>query len=311
MSEIAPGIHRIEEDLGPRFMAQYVLVGGERTVLVDSGLSQTLDEAIAPYLESIGLAVDALDDLIVSHADVDHVGSNRRLRERSPRTRVWCGESDRPWIESNARMLAENYRWFEPHGFSLGDEALGWLERELGGDAPVDVGLRGGETLRLGAGQRWEVLALPGHTAGHIGLWHEGERIALVIDAVLGNGIRDRAGNLLIPPRIYDVAGYRQTISTLRALAPELLLTAHYPLMGRAEAAQFLDLCEAFCDDAVRVTRTLAAGGEPTLQALVAALDEELGPYPEFAAELAAIARSALTQVRSGAEPPRGGASPT
>ena len=67
--------------------------------------------------------------------------------------------------------------------------------------------------------------------------------------------------------------------------------------MGRAEAAEFLDLCDAFCDDAVRVTRTLAAGGEPTLRDLVAALDEELGPYPEFVAELAAIARSALAAV--------------
>src|SRR4051794_9651592 len=161
MSEIAPGIHRIEEDLGPRFMAQYVLVGHERTVLVDTGLSQTLEEAIAPYLASIGLAVDALDDLVVSHADVDHVGSNRRLRELSPRTRVWCGERDRRWIESNACMLAENYRWAEPYGLALPDDALGWIERELGGGAPVDVGLRGGETLRLGAGQRRGGVAPP------------------------------------------------------------------------------------------------------------------------------------------------------
>jgi len=294
MSEIAPGIHRIEEDLGPRFMAQYVLVGDERIVLVDTGLSQTLDEAIAPYLASIGLAVDALDDLVVSHADVDHVGSNRRLRELSPRTRVWCGERDRRWIESNACMLAENYRWAEPYGLALPDEAIGWIERELGGDAPVDVGLRGGETLRLGTAQRWEVLALPGHTTGHIGLWHAGERIALVIDAVLGNGVRDRAGNLLIPPRIYDVPGYRHTIAQLQALAPERLLTAHFPPMERAEAAEFLDLCDAFCNDAVRVTRAAAAGGETALRDVVAALDEELGPYPDFVAELAAIARSAL-----------------
>ena len=298
MSEIAPGIHRIEEDLGARFMAQYVLVGDERTLLVDTGLADTLDSAIAPYLESIGLAVDALDDLVVSHADVDHVGSNRRLRERSPRTRAWCGESDRGWIESNARMLAENYRWFEPYGFTLGDEALGWLERELGGDAPIDVGLRGGETLRLGTGQRWEVLALPGHTSGHIGLWHAGERIALVIDAVLADGIRDRAGQLLIPPRIYDLPGYRRTIATLRGLAPELLLTAHYPLMQRVEAAEFLDVCDAFCEDAVRVVRAAGAGGDvPTLKQLVAALDAHLGPYPEFTVELAAIARSALAAV--------------
>jgi glyoxylase-like metal-dependent hydrolase (beta-lactamase superfamily II) len=293
-SEIAPGVHRLEEDIGPRFMAQYVLAGAERTVLIDSGLSETFDSAITPYLASIGLPPAALDDLILSHADVDHVGSNRRVREVSPTTRLWCGEADRRWIESNACMLAENYRWSEPYGFSLGEDALGWIERELGGDAPIDVGLRGGETLRLGPGQRWEVLALPGHTYGHIGLWHAGERIALVIDAVLGRGVHDRDGVLLIPPRIYDLPAYRRTIATLRALSPELMLTAHYPIMDRRAAAEFLDLCDGFCDDVLRVTRAVEAAGEPSLLAVVAALDEQLGPYPEFVVELAAIARSAL-----------------
>ena len=29
LEEIAPGIHRIESDLGPRFVAQYLLIGEE------------------------------------------------------------------------------------------------------------------------------------------------------------------------------------------------------------------------------------------------------------------------------------------
>lgn len=294
MSEIAPGIHRIEEDLGPRFMAQYLLTGSERTLLVDTGLSQTLDEAIAPYLESIGLGVEALDELFVSHADVDHIGSNRALRERSPRTRITCGERDRRWVESNEAILAENYRWFEPYGFTLGPDALEFIARELGGDAPVDLGLRGGETIRLGREQRWEVLALPGHTLGHMGLWHAGERTAIIIDAVLHRGVCDRAGNLLIPPRIYDLPGYRGTIEQLRARAPELLLTAHFPVMGRAEARAFLDETLAFCDDVERITRTVAGSGQPNLRAVVEAIDAGLGPYPEFTQELTAIARSAL-----------------
>jgi hypothetical protein len=126
-------------------------------------------------------------------------------------------------------------------------------------------------------------------------VWRSPERDAGG-EAVLGNGIRDRAGNLLIPPRIYDLPGYRRTISELQARAPELLLTAHYPLMNRAEAAEFLDFCDAFGDDAVRVTRAAAAGGEPALLDFVATLDEH-GPYPESAAELAAVARSALAAV--------------
>ncbi len=297
MSEIAPGIHRIEEDLGPRFMAQYVLAGGERTLLVDTGLAQTLNDAIAPYLESIGLGVEAIDELLVSHADVDHIGSNRALRERSPRTRIACGEPDRRWVESNQAILAENYRWFEPYGFTLGPDVLAFIEQELGGDAPVDLGLRGGETLRLGPGQIWEVLALPGHTPGHVGLWNEAERIAIIIDAVLADGIRDRAGALLIPPRIYDLAGYRGTIARIRALRPELLLTAHYPIMGRDEASAFLDVAWGFCDDVVRIVRDVAARGEPNLRAAVEAIDAGVGPFPEFTQELTAIARSALSQL--------------
>ncbi|MDX6560693.1 MAG: hypothetical protein QOD65_507 [Gaiellales bacterium] len=294
MSEIAPGIHRIEEDLGPRFMAQYLLTGGERTLLVDTGLSQTLTEAIAPYAEAIGLGVEAIDELFVSHADVDHIGSNRALRERSPRTRVSCGERDRRWVESNEAILAENYRWFEPYGFTLGPDALGFIARELGGDAPVDLGLVGGETIRLGFGQRWEVLALPGHTLGHMGLWHPEERTAIIVDAVLGKGIYDRAGQLLIPPRIYDLPAYRRTIESVRALRPELLLTAHYPVMNREEAEAFLDLSLGFCDDVLRIARGVVARGEPNLRAVVEAIDAEIGPYPEFTQELTAIARSAL-----------------
>jgi glyoxylase-like metal-dependent hydrolase (beta-lactamase superfamily II) len=295
MSEVAPGIHRIEEDLGPRFMAQYLLTGSERTMLVDTGLSQTLDEAIAPYAESIGIGVEAIDELFVSHADVDHIGSNRALRQRSPRTRITCGELDRRWVESNEAILAENYRWFEPYGFTLGSDVLAFIERELGGDARVDLGLRGGETISLGRDQRWEVLALPGHTLGHMGLWHAGERTAIIIDAVLHRGVCDRAGNLLIPPRIYDLPGYRGTIERLRALSPELLLTAHYPVMGRAEATAFLDEADAFCDDVLRIARGVAAAGTPNLRAVVEAIDAGIGPYPEFTQELTAIARSALT----------------
>jgi glyoxylase-like metal-dependent hydrolase (beta-lactamase superfamily II) len=294
MSEIAPGIHRIEEDLGPRFMAQYLLTGSERTMLVDTGLSQTLDEAIAPYLGSLGLGVGAIDELFVSHADVDHIGSNRALRRQSPSTIVMCGERDRHWVESNEAILAENYRWFEPYGFTLGPDVLGFIERELGGSAPVDLGLRGGETIRLGPEQRWEVLALPGHTLGHMGLWDAAGRTAIIIDAVLGRGIFDRAGQLLIPPRIYDIAGYRSTIETVRALRPELLLTAHYPVMDRSAATAFLDQSLAFCDDVLRIARGVVAQGQPNLRAVVEAIDTGCGPYPEFTQELTAIARSAL-----------------
>ena len=133
--EIAPGIHRIESTLGVRFMAQYVLAGDARTLLVDTGMSDTPAEVIGPYLESVGLGLEAIDEVIISHADLDHSGGNRSLRELHPRVRIACHELDRRWIESNEAMVAENYLWHEEFGFEQPDEAArAELKASCGGD---------------------------------------------------------------------------------------------------------------------------------------------------------------------------------
>ena len=121
-----------------------------RTVLIDTGLAGTPEEVIVPYLEEIGLGVEDVDEVIISHSDVDHCGGNRALKEMNPSLRFSCGEADRAWVESTGRIMAEIYLWSEPYGFGPDEESKDWIRTELGGDSPVDVGLRGGETLRLG-----------------------------------------------------------------------------------------------------------------------------------------------------------------
>ena len=281
--EVADGIHRIEADLGERYVCQYLVVA-ERTLLVDTGLQRHAARRSAA----------TPDDIFISHADVDHCGGNRTARSLWPEARFMCGEADRPWIESNAAMLAGNYRWYEAYGFGPAPEDIAFLERELGGDAPVDTGLRGGETLRLGPGRRLEVLALPGHTPGHLGLWDAATGAAIVIDAVLSDGVYDRAGNRLIPPRYYDAAAYEATIRRLRALDPELLLTAHYPVMERAAAREFLDRSLDF----VREVRAAVRAAKTTeLRAATEAVDAAVGPFPAFTHELAASVRAHLAEL--------------
>jgi glyoxylase-like metal-dependent hydrolase (beta-lactamase superfamily II) len=291
--EVVPGIHRIEGDLGERYVCQYLLVGEERTLLVDTGLRDMPAEVIAPYLATLGRSVEDIDDVLISHADVDHCGGNRALRAAAPRARLLCGEADRAWIESNDAMMGENYRWYESHGFGPSADDIAFLERELGGDAPIDLGLCGGETLRLGASRRVEVLALPGHTPGHLGLWDPQTETAIVIDAVLGDGIYDRAGNRLIPPRYYSVADYEATIRRLRALDPALLLTAHYPVMERDAAREFLDRSLGF----VHAVRDAVRAAQATeLWARTQEVDAAVGPFPSFTHELAASVRAHLAE---------------
>jgi glyoxylase-like metal-dependent hydrolase (beta-lactamase superfamily II) len=295
--EVAPGIHRIEGDLGERYVCQYLLLGEERSLLVDTGLREMPSTVIAPYLEGLGLSLADVDDVLISHADVDHCGGNRSFRAAAPRTRLVCGEPDRAWIESNATMLAANYRWYEAYGFGPSADDVAFLERELGGDAPVDVGLRGGETLRLGPAWRVEVLALPGHTPGHLGLWDPRSAAAITIDAVLSDGIYDRAGARLIPPRYYSASDYEATIRRLRSLDPSLLLTAHYPVMERDAAREFLDRSLAFVGAVREAAHAGLRTGITDLWPLTQAVDGAVGPFPSFPHELAASVRAHLAEV--------------
>ena len=179
--EVATGIHRVESDLGPRFMAQYVLTGSALTVLVDTGLTSTPRAVLVPALEELGREPDLV---IISHADVDHSGGNAAIRARFPRARFACHGADRAWIESTAAMLAGNYLWYGSYGFGPSAQDRAFLEAELGGDTPVDDELVDGDVLDLGDGWELQVLHLPGHTPGHLGLWDPRSRL----------GDRDRRG---------------------------------------------------------------------------------------------------------------------
>jgi glyoxylase-like metal-dependent hydrolase (beta-lactamase superfamily II) len=290
--EILPGIHRIESDLGARFMCQYILVGEDRTVLVDTGIAGTPEEVIIPYLEEIGLSLEDVDEVIISHADVDHCGGNRALKERHPSLWFSCGEPDRAYVESNQVMLAEIYRWSEPYGFGLDEDSLDWIRRELGGDSPIDAGLRGGETMRLGPDRRIEILHLPGHTLGHLGIWDPKNNAAIIIDAALETGIYDREGNRLIPPRYFAATLYQSTIRKLQTLRPEHLLTAHYPPMQGEEALDFLSRSLNFTEQVHHVVNEGLRDGTTDLWELTKRADAELGPYPEFMTELGAGVRA-------------------
>ena len=295
LDEVAPGIHRIESDLGSRFVAQYLLVGEQRVVLVDTGLASTPDEALLPALAQIGAVPDLI---VISHADLDHCGGNRRMRECYPRAVFASHELDRRWIESNAAMLAENYLWHEAYGLDEpDDQGRREMLAQLGGDAPIDLGLRGGETIRLEPARRLEVLHLPGHSPGHIGLWDRQHRVVIIIDAVLYDGIYDRAGTKLIPPRYYDAAAYRETIRRVRALEPELLLTAHYDPMSRAAAIEFCERSLGHVDAVEAIVRAGHGAGEVGLRELTDRVNAELGPFPEFATEIAAGVRSHLASL--------------
>ena len=123
-------------------------------------------------------------------------------------------------------------------------------------------------------------------------MWDPRSRAAIVIDAVLERGIYANDGQLLIPGRVYDVAAYRNSIRRIRALEPDLLLTAHYPIMDAEAAREFLDRSLDFTYELEQAVREEIAAGTTGLWPLTLKMNERFGPYPEFMNELGATVRS-------------------
>ncbi|HET9660813.1 MAG TPA: MBL fold metallo-hydrolase, partial [Thermomicrobiales bacterium] len=230
MAEVVPGIERIESVFGPRPFAQYLLRGSDHSMLVDTGIDATPGDVILPYFAQTGLDPATLTYVLTSHADVDHFGGNGALRRAAPNA-IFCASAlDVPIITNRALAMSERYGWYAEHGpgADYDEETKNLLAAGMGPDTDIDLELTGGEWFRLGPELRVQVLALPGHSAGHLGLWEPASRSAIVIDAVLGQGLYNFDREIIHPPPYMDAAAYESTIEQLRALQPERLLTAHY-----------------------------------------------------------------------------------
>lgn len=280
MKELLPGLYQLETELGDNRLCLYVL-RGQRTVLVDSGIHNTPNTLIYPTLAAAGLPAQ-IDILLVTHADADHHGGNAAIQARSPQVTIMCHELDRPRVESKVYHLDNRYtKVIARADVGYAPEIMAWLSEVIGPDTPVHLGLRGGESLGLGNGPRWQVLHTPGHTAGHLSLWNPEQRALIIQDAVLGAGQPNRQGQITSPPPYYDVDGYADSIRQLQALPAEWLLTAHYPIMRGPEIADFLAASLEFVDtlDAA-VLEALQSAGQPlTLGQIIKAVDARLGPF--------------------------------
>ena len=299
VQEVAPGIYRIESILGPRPFAQYLL-REERSLLVDTGIATTPDEVILPSFQELGLDPADLNYVLISHADVDHFGGNATVRAAAPRA-IFCAHlADCDWIGDRERILRERYGWYAAHGpdADYDTDTKDWLRNALGPDVPVDLHLVGGEVFRLGPRLSVEVLHLPGHSLGHIGLWDPSSRSAIITDATLGAGLLNNEGEVIHPPPYMLLEEYEATVRRLQRLAPERLLTAHYAVMEGAEVDRFLDESLAFVARArSAIEAAIEESDEVTMSGSLTTLNPILGPFTSMVNELGGPIRTHLQEL--------------
>jgi glyoxylase-like metal-dependent hydrolase (beta-lactamase superfamily II) len=237
----------VEAPLGERFVACYLIVGSDETLLFDTGVDATPAGSILPYCHASGIDPASIHYAVISHCDVDHMGGNAAIKDALPGVSIVAHAADRRLIESVERIVEERYREFrDGHDIDMDEGTISWCY-EVARAVPVDIVLGGRTELELG-GRTVTVLPTPGHSGGSISIWDDATRAALTSDAVLGDSLHFSDGRPAFPPTYRNPRPYRATITLLEELQPDLLLTAHEPVMEGQEARAFLALSRSFAD---------------------------------------------------------------
>ena len=272
-------MYRFEASDGPRIVCQAAIVGADQALIVDSGLPETPARLLVPFIRAV--AAPRAITLLLTHPDSDHTGGTSGLREASPEIEIVAHEADRPLLGSAQRTIEGRYDAFAASdGIALTDAARTRATARLGGSFTVSRWLQGDVELDLG-GLTCQLVHLPGHSAGHMGVWLPESRTLIGGDAVMGRGIPKCDGRLLYAPQFVDPRCYLATIRRIEDFAPDLLILAHEePLPGGAVGA-FLKASRTAVQVIEQLTLEALGDRAVTLLDICSYVHERYGGLPE------------------------------
>jgi len=277
--ELYPGVYQIQSLFGGRNLFQYLLVG-DNVVLVDTGIAETPEKVIFPYMDQLKLKPERLTLAVTTHADLDHQGGNDAIKRACPQTMLACGEADRPMVEDPQTLFGLRYNYLRgDHDVGLGLESMPLAGRTR----RMDLSFSGGEKIRLRDGWKLEVLHVPGHSHGHLALYDRRNKAAFVGDAIHGRGCPKAVGGLAIPVTYYYVDIYLSTLRYFEGLEMDVLYSGHWPVMRREAIRDFIaesrQTVELF--DRVILQSLSAHSAGLTLRQLIDAVANAVGDWPE------------------------------
>jgi len=169
----------LELPLGEWIMNLSVILDPEKgATLVDTGVPGQAP-MILEKLAAEGIAPSDVKRILISHQDIDHIGSLKALKEATG-AEVLALDVEVPYIDGTlpSPKMPSPERLEQNPGLKA---MLDALERST-----VDVALEDGEVLDLAGGVT--VIATPGHTPGHISLYLNRTQTLITGDALTSSG---------------------------------------------------------------------------------------------------------------------------
>jgi hydroxyacylglutathione hydrolase len=188
----------------------FLLLTGDEPTLVDTGFVAHAEETTALTADN----ASQLNWVFNTHWHSDHVGANSSLQAQG--VGIIGSDHDAAALERH-----------DP-GCCMAE----YLDQPVP-QYSVDQIAGEGESLSIGAGQ-WQVIAVPGHTPGHLSLWNSDDRLLAVGDVMSAYDV-GWVNIMLEGATAVDDA--LNSVRTLQEFDARMILPGHGPLVDAPEPA--------------------------------------------------------------------------
>lgn len=247
----------------------FLIRDGGETALIDSGFGD--DESFNKRTEMLSTLGVRPKYIILTHHHYDHSSGAHRLREATgARVVVHRAEEElllNPDSETGDMEIPEDQK-------EAREQAKKW--RAEAAKAVPDIRVEDGDVLEIGS-LRLRCVHAPGHTAGHLCSFLEGDGVLFAGDNVLGVGTA-----AISPPPHGDMGEYIRSLRKMQSLDAPLLAPGHGPLVREPnrKIQELIDHRQQREDQIVG----LIGGGRDSVKSLVKAI------YPELDRRLMSMA---------------------
>lgn len=185
--QVAKGLEMLEITanlMGGQGTIHPALIWDEDTViLVDAGFPGQFPQ-FREAMEKAGVPLENLGKVVLTHQDIDHIGClPDLLKASSQKVEVLASEVEKPYIQGEKPLIKIEKAMARLN--DLPQERREGLKRVFTNPpkAPVDKTVADGEELPFCGGIT--VIHTPGHTPGHISLYHQPSKTLIAGDALV------------------------------------------------------------------------------------------------------------------------------